>query len=113
MSSDVKEFYQKFAKDSEKMKAQMPEMINGFMAFFGKVMGDGAMSVKEKEMVALGIALGIQCEPCILLHVKKCLDAGVTKEQILEVCGVAAMMAGGPGFTHAPMVMDALEANGQ
>jgi AhpD family alkylhydroperoxidase len=73
-------------------------------------MSEGVTTVKEKEMIALGIALGIQCEPCIRLHVQKCLDAGVTKEQIMEVCGVATMMAGGPAFTHIPMVMDSLEA---
>jgi len=43
------------------------------------------------------------------LHVQKCLDAGATKEQILEAASVAVMMGGGPAYTHIPVVMETLE----
>ncbi len=113
MSENVKAFYEKFQQDMGKMKQLNGDAVGAFGNMFSKVMGEGSMTVKEKEMTALGIALGIQCEPCILLHVQKALAAGVTKEQIMEVCGVAVMMAGGPAYTHIPMVIDALEACGQ
>ncbi|NIP24058.1 MAG: carboxymuconolactone decarboxylase family protein, partial [Phycisphaerae bacterium] len=47
--------------------------------------------------------------PCIAAHVKKCIDAGATKEQILEAASVAVMMNGGPAYMHIPVVMDTLE----
>lgn len=81
------------------------------MALFGKVMKDGAVPVKQKELIAIAIAVSCYCGPCIKLHVKKCLDAGASREEILEAASVAVMMAGGPAFTHLPEVIDALDAN--
>ncbi len=112
MSTDVKAFYQKFDSDMGKLKQEIPDTLSGFGGLFGKTMGKGALTVLEKEMVALGIAVAIQCEPCIMLHVKKALEAGASRQQVFEAASVAAMMAGGPAYTHIPMVMDALEANG-
>ena len=79
-------------------------------ALFAKIMKDGVISLKTKELIAIGIAVGIQCEPCIRLHVQKCLDAGCSKEEIMEASSVAVMMSGGPAYTHLPMVLETLEA---
>jgi AhpD family alkylhydroperoxidase len=111
MSEEVKAFYKKFEDDTEKMKKMAPNMMSGFGGLFQKVMAEGKLSVREKELIAVGIAMAIQCKPCIFLHVKKCLGSGATREEILEAAQVAVMMAGGPGFTHMPEVIDALEAN--
>ena len=91
------------------MKEQAGDMINGFGNLFSRVMHEGSISTLEKEFIAVGIATAIQCEPCIKLHVKKCLDAGATKEQVIEAACVAVMMSGGPAYTHIPMVIDTLE----
>ena len=92
------------------MKDQIPDAVHGFSGLFTKVMKDGALSHKEKELVALGIGVTQRCAPCIRLHVQKALDAGATSEQILEAASVAVMMGGGPAYTHIPIVMNALEA---
>jgi alkylhydroperoxidase/carboxymuconolactone decarboxylase family protein YurZ len=44
------------------------------------------------------------------LHVQKCLQAGATREQVLEAAGVAVMMQGGPTYTWLPTVVEALDA---
>lgn len=110
MGNETKEFFEKFKNDAAKMKEQIPDTINGFAGLFGKVMKDGAISLKEKEYVALGIAVAQRCTPCIAAHTKKCLEAGATKEQILEAASVAVVMNGGPAYMHIPVVMDTLEA---
>lgn len=107
---DTKEFLTKFKNDLEKMKTQSSATANGFAGLFGKTMSEGALTVKQKELVAIGIAVAKQCEPCIALHVQKCLDAGAAREEILEASGVAVMMSGGPAYTHIPVVIDALDA---
>ena len=71
-------------------------------------MKDGALSLREKELVALGIGVAQRCTPCIAAHTKKCLDAGATKEQIFEAASVAVVMNGGPAYMHIPVVMDNL-----
>jgi AhpD family alkylhydroperoxidase len=110
--ADAKQFCEQFKQSMAKMKEQTPDMLSGFGGLFQRVMKQGALSVKEKECVALGIAVAMRCEQCIHLHVQKCLDAGLTRAQVLEAASVAVMMQGGPAYTHIPVVMDALNSFG-
>jgi AhpD family alkylhydroperoxidase len=110
MSDDAKEFFTKYEGLFSKVKASAPNTVSAFGGMFAKIMGDGALSGLQKEFVALGIGVAGHCEPCIRLHVKKCLDAGATREQIMEAASVAVMMAGGPAFTHLTMVVETLDA---
>lgn len=106
-------YFDKFTKDVEKMKTQAGPLVNGFGNLFSKTMAEGTIPVREKELIALGIAVALRCVPCIRLHVQKCLAAGATREQVIEAAGVAVMMGGGPAYTHLPIVLDALDALNQ
>lgn len=110
MSNDVKEYFEKFQQSVGKMKEMTPDSVAGFGALFQKTMKDGALSVKQKELLAVGMGLVMRCEPCIRLPVKKALDSGATKEEILEVAQVGVMMGGGPVYTHVPLVIETIEA---
>ncbi len=105
----TKDFFEKFKTAVDKLKTEIPETIQGFGALFSRVMKDGALGLKEKELIALGIGVAMHCPPCIRSHVQKCLDAGATRQEILEAASVAVVMAGGPGYTHLPLVLEALE----
>jgi AhpD family alkylhydroperoxidase len=109
MASECKEFFDKFKKSVAKMKEQTPDTVNGFATMFGKIMKDGALTLREKELIALGIGTAQCCVPCIRGHVQNCLDASATKEQILEAASVAVMMGGGPVYTHIPVVIETID----
>lgn len=109
MTGETKEFFEKFKADFEKMKTKMPETVAGFGGLFSKVMKDGTLSLREKELIALGIAVAQHCEPCIRAHTQKSVAAGATKEQILEAVSVAVVMGGGPAYMHLPLVINMLE----
>jgi AhpD family alkylhydroperoxidase len=109
----AKEFYSEIGGKMEKMKKDAPAMVSGFGSLFGRVMTDGAISLREKELIAMAIGIAVNCNPCIRAHVKKCVETGSTKSQILEAASVAVVMGGGPAFMHVIEVMDALEALGQ
>lgn len=112
MAEDAKQFYTEFKKSMGQMQKELPDTVGSFMGLFKSVMGEGALTVAEKECVALGIAVALHCPPCIRLHVQKCLDAGLGRAQVLEAASVAVAMSGGPAFTHVPMVIEALDALG-
>ena len=110
MASDSERFYAEWPARFEKAKAGMPDAVKGFGGLFAAVMKEGVLSVREKELIALGIGMTVRCDPCINLHVQKCLEAGATKEQVMEAASVAVMMQGGPCFTYLPKVVEAIEA---
>jgi len=60
-----------------------------------------ALSVKEKEYVALGIAISQRCEPCINFHVEALMKAGATREELGDVLGMCIQMGGGPALMYA------------
>jgi 4-carboxymuconolactone decarboxylase len=105
----TQEYLAKFKTDIGKMKAEIPDTTQGFAGLFGKVMKEGALTVREKELIAIGISVAIHCEPCIRGHVQNCLDSGTTRQQVLEAASVAVVMAGGPAYVHIPMVLDTLD----
>lgn len=102
-------FYESWPAEMNAMKAAAPEIAKAFGPFFQTLMKPGALTVKEKELIALGMGIALRCEPCIYSHVEKCFKSGATPEQILEVAGVAVMMQGGPAYTYAPLVAAAVE----
>lgn len=107
---NARDFYANFPAEMDKAKPQAGQIMSGFGTLFSKAMAAGSITVMEKELVALGIAVALHCEPCIYAHVKKCLEAGATREQVIEAAGVAVVMAGGPAYMHIPVVIEALDA---
>ena len=47
------------------------------------------MDKKIEEMIALGVAYGINCQYCMEYHKKKALEAGLTQEEMLSAIEVA------------------------
>ncbi len=109
MLHDPAKFYESWAPTMNAMKARAPDIGKAFGPFFKELMKDGAMSAKEKELVAVGIAVATRCEPCIYTHVEKCLKLGATPAQVMEAAGVAVMMGGGPNYVYTPVVSAALD----
>lgn len=83
------------------------------MAGFGHMhkdaMADGALPRKTKELMALAVSITSRCEGCIAFHVHDALEAGATREEVLETIGVGILMGGGPAMVYATEAHTALE----
>ena len=112
MSGSAKQHYETWPGVMGSMKQQAPQIGQGFGGMYQKLMGEGALTLREKELIAIGIGMALRCEPCIYAHVEKAVQAGATREQLIEVAGVVVMMQGGPGYVHVPELLDALDALG-
>jgi AhpD family alkylhydroperoxidase len=70
---------------------------------------DGKLGKKQKELIAIGISVVINCESCMEWHIKQALDDGVSVAEIIEAIEVAIEMSGGPGTVSARFAMNVLE----
>lgn len=104
----AKQHYDQWPSAIAAMKDAAPDIARAFGGMFQKLMGPGALSVREKELIALAIGMAVRCESCLYAHLEKALHAGATREQILEMAGVVVMMQGGPGYVHVPPLVEAL-----
>jgi len=110
--STAQEHYETWADTMNSMKANAPALGPAFGGMFQKLMAEGALSVLEKEFIAIAISMALRCEPCIYSHVEKAIKLGATREQLTELAGVVVMMQGGPGYVYVPKLMDAMQAKG-
>lgn len=83
------------------LDADAPEGMKAFWAFEKAAMADGAVPVKYKELIALGVALTTQCAYCIDIHSNKARQAGASPQEIAETALVAAALRAGGTVTHA------------
>lgn len=83
------------------MRKAIPDTFAGFVALEQAASADGALDKKQKEFIALGIAVALRCEDCILTHVSALVRIGATREEIGEILGTSIQMAGGPGLMYA------------
>lgn len=70
---------------------------------------DGQLSKLQKELIAIGISIVIDCESCMEWHIKQALDSGASTDQILESIEVGIEMGGGPATASARFAMNVLE----
>ena len=110
MIEDAKSHYRHWPEAIANMKKQAPDIGRAFGPMFQKLMGEGALSVREKELIAVAIGMALRCEACVYSHLEKALHAGATREQIIEMAGVVVTMQGGPAYVYVPMLLEALEA---
>ena len=96
-----------------KFKEVLPETIAAELKVGEKAYADGALSAKQKRLIALGVALGRGCTNCILGQSMRALEAGATAQEILEVTGVAVAIGGTMGMAESLRVVKLLEELGK
>jgi AhpD family alkylhydroperoxidase len=79
---------------------KMPEFTGHYHAFTEECFKEGALSQKQKQLIALGISIHAQNEYCIIYHTKGCLDNGCSEQEILEAIGVTAAFGGGASMSQ-------------
>ena len=86
-----------------------PHVMGAFMKLHHAGSSDGALLVKHKELIALGIGIHTKCVGCIFAHVKAAVEAGATHNEVVEAIDVAVYMSGGPGVIYGAKAFAALQ----
>lgn len=80
--------------------ANAPELARKFFDWYGAVFAEGALSAREKSLIALAVAHAVQCPYCIDAYSSACLEKGSNEEQMTEAVHVAAAIRGGASLVH-------------
>lgn len=110
---DMNEVLREVKKSLGHLGKEYPNFMRAFGGFMGEAEKGGALSHKTKELISIALSVACKCKWCIAYHVKNALDAGATKDEILETCFVAALMGGGPALMYAQLVVKALQDFGK
>jgi len=70
------------------------------------ILKEGALSAKDKALIALACSVAVRCERCILRHKEAARKLGASREEMLEAAAVAGLVRMGSGFNAAAALLD-------
>jgi AhpD family alkylhydroperoxidase len=99
----------KTRKKAHSFYSQKSKVYQSFVAIEQNTYKDGKLSKLQKELIATGISVVINCESCMEWHIKQALNGGATGDKVLEAIEVGIEMGGGPATAAARFAMNVLE----
>lgn len=83
-----------------------PDLAKKFFDYYGDVFKEGALTAREKSLIALAVAHAIQCPYCIDAYTSDSLEKGVTEQQMMEAVHVTTAIRGGASLVHGVQMMN-------
>ena len=89
-----------------------PALADKFFAWYGAVFAEGALTVREKSLIALAVAHAVQCPYCIDAYAKDALEQGSNVDEMTEAVHVAAAIRGGASLVHGVQMLNHVDRLG-
>ncbi|PKD43588.1 arsenosugar biosynthesis-associated peroxidase-like protein [Rhodohalobacter barkolensis] len=80
-----------------------------FFDYYGAVFEEGALTAREKSLIALAVAHAVQCPYCIDAYTEDTLEKGCSEEQMMEAVHVATAIRGGASLVHGVQMMNKVD----
>ena len=81
-------------------------MGDKFFAWYGEVFKEGALTEREKSLIALAVAHTVQCPYCIDAYTTDCFAKGADEEQMMEAVHVASAIRAGSSLVYSTQMMN-------
>ncbi len=94
------------SKTDEFAQALGEEMDSAFKRLVFLTLKEGALSAKDKALIALACSVAVRCERCVERHKEAASKAGASREEMLEAAAVAGLVRMGSGFNVAAALLD-------
>lgn len=88
-----------------------PELAKKFFDYYGAVFAAGALTEREKALIALAVAHTVQCPYCIDAYTVESLQKGADLEQMTEAVHVACAIRGGASLVHGMQMKEHTSRN--
>ena len=109
LRDSLEEFKKYREKMNEKILASGNVQIQRFFNLDTRAYEQGALSAKTKELLGLVASVVLRCDDCIIYHVIRCVEEGVTDQELYEVLNVALVVGGSITIPHLRRATERLE----
>ncbi len=82
--------------------------LQRFFALDDRVYKEGALPVKTKELLGLVASVVMRCNECIFYHIDRCVEEGVSVEEIHEALSIALVVGGSVTIPHIRYAFEVL-----
>ena len=97
---------QKDLKNFKKITDWSEPLGTRFFEYYSKVFEEGALSAREKSLIALAVSHVVKCPYCIDAYTKDGLQRGITEEEMMEAVHAGAAIESGAILVHAVQMMN-------
>ncbi len=107
--SDLEEFRRFRERMNERILAQDNLDIRRFFALDTRVYENGALPGRTKELLGLVASLVLRCDDCITYHLDRCVEEGVSDDELFETLSVGLVVGGSIVIPHLRRAVDTLD----
>lgn len=108
MGTRVEQFRSERERQNERVLALDDLGIKRFFALDSRAYEAGALDVRTKEMLGLAASTVLRCDDCILYHLIRCVEEGVSDAEIMEAMNIALVVGGSIVIPHLRRAVDGL-----
>lgn len=98
---NVRQMLEEFSGGLEALSSTNGPQVESFMNLLGAMYEPNKLDLKMKELISVAIAVYNRCEYCIVFHTYNALQAGATREEIIEAAMVSVGFGGGPTMAYS------------
>jgi alkylhydroperoxidase/carboxymuconolactone decarboxylase family protein len=88
---------------------EAPALAQKFFDYYQAVFAEGALTEREKALIALAVAHAVQCPYCIDAYTQACLEKGSDLNEMTEAVHVAVAIRGGASLVHGVQMRNVAE----
>lgn len=104
---------QDFREYRERMNGRILEAdnleIRRFFALDSRTYEAGALDTRTKELLGLVASMVLRCDDCITYHLVRCVEEGVSDEELFETFSVGLVVGGSIVIPHLRRAVDRLD----
>jgi AhpD family alkylhydroperoxidase len=105
----LKELSRKRKEAHQKLLKLNSNVYKAFLKLEKAAFSEGAITKKNKELIAIGISVVENCESCMQWHIEQAVKSGATMQEVLEAVEVGIEMGGGPATVSARFALDVMD----
>ena len=85
-------------KNQKRIESEAPLLAEGFGNMMTAYYTESALPVKHKELIAVALSISRCCVPCLAVHTKNAIEAGATRDEVIDAAKIGVEFGGGPSF---------------
>jgi AhpD family alkylhydroperoxidase len=110
MDRDLQEFREFRRRLNDRITESGHLGLKRFLALDHQAYQPGALDVRTKELMGLAASVALRCDDCITYHLERCVQEGLSREQLLDALNVALVIGGSITIPHLRRAVRALDA---
>ena len=106
---DLKTFNEYRHRMNERILGSDNLEIKRFWALDSRAYEPGALDERTKELLGLAASMVLKCDDCVTYHIVRCVQLGVTDDELLEALNVALVVGGSITIPHIRRAVETID----